>query len=80
MELKLARLELTGKPKTIDVDKILESIKNNEQEIFYFDKSNSHKDIMEALKKFEKEGLNVYFREVRYGLDDDDYMYQAHIL
>lgn len=80
MELKLARLELNGTPKTIDVNKILDSVKSNEQEIFYFDKSNSHKDIMEALKQFEEEGLNVYFKEVRYGLDDDDYMYQAHIL
>ncbi|MGP1560978.1 MAG: HP0268 family nuclease [Helicobacteraceae bacterium] len=80
MELKLAKPELSGKPKTIDVKKIIESIKEKEEKIIYFDKTNSHKDLMQALKLFEKEGFSVYFKEVRYGLDLDDYMYQAHIL
>lgn len=80
MDLKLAKAELTQKPIKISVNKILEKIKNQEQEIFYFDKSNSHKDIMEALKQFEGEGYNVYFREVRFGLSEEEYMYQAHVL
>ena len=80
MDLKLARVELSNKPATISVKKIIEQIKSKEQEIFYFDKSNSHKDIMSALQKFEEEGYNVYFREVRFGLSEEEYMYQAHIL
>ncbi len=80
MDLKLARVELSQKPVTISVNKILEQIKNKEQEIFYFDKSNSHKDIMAAVQKFEDEGFTVYFREIRYGLSEEEYMYQAHVL
>lgn len=80
MELKIARVELTHKPKAINVDSIIKSVKDQKQNIFYFDKTNSHKDLMQALKAFEKEGFNAYFKEVRYGLDTDDYMYQVHIL
>ena len=80
MELKLARTELDAKPKTISFEKLLETVRSDGQKIVYFDKSNSHKDLMEAVRKLEEEGLSVYFREVRYGLDDEDYMYQAHLL
>jgi len=80
MELKLARSELDANPKTITLDKLTEEIGNDSQKIFYFDKSNSHKDLMEVVKKFEELGFSVYFKEVRYGLDEDDYMYQVHIL
>ena len=80
MDLKLARVELSQKPATISVKKMLDQIKNKEQEIFYFDKANSHKDIIAAVQKFEEEGYTVYFREVRYGLSEDEYMYQAHVL
>lgn len=80
MELKLARVELGAKPKTISFDKLLESLKQDSNAIFYFDKANSHKDLMEAIKKFESSGLSVYFKEIRYGLDQDDYLYQVHVL
>jgi predicted mannosyl-3-phosphoglycerate phosphatase (HAD superfamily) len=80
MELKLARTELTAKPKSIALDKLLETIKENGSAIFYFDKTNSHKDLMSAIKKFESEGLSVYLKEIRYGLDQEDYLYQVHAL
>lgn len=80
MELKLARTELDAKPKTISFDKLVESIKQDSNAIFYFDKANSHKDLMEAIKRFEAQGLSVYFKEIRYGLDQDDYLYQVHVL
>jgi len=80
MELKLARTELDAKPKTITFEKLLEAVRDEGQKMVYFDKANSHKDLMEAVRKLEEEGLSVYFREVRYGLDDEDYMYQAHLL
>ena len=80
MELKIARSEINGKGKPVRLEKLIEEVKREQNKIFYFDKSNSHKDLMEAVEKFEAEGFSVYFNEIRYGLDDDDYMYQAHIL
>ncbi len=80
MELKLARTELTGKPKTVSLQKVLETLKNDGNSIIYFDKTNTHKALMEAIKEFEGAGYSVYFREVRYGLDADDYLYQVHLL
>lgn len=80
MELKLARTQLTAKPKKIKLDKIVEEVKEAEQKIYYFDKENSHKSMMEFVDYFENEGASVYFREVRYGLNEDDYMYEVHIL
>lgn len=80
MELKLARTELNSKPKNISFDKLLDTVKQGSNAIFYFDKSNAHKDLMEVIKRFEKEGFTSYFKEVRYGLDQEDYLYQIHIL
>ena len=36
--------------------------------------------MMALVSALEKNGLNVYFREVRYGLADDEYMYEVHAL
>jgi hypothetical protein len=80
MELKLARAELTSKPKSIAFDKLLENIKQSGSAIVYLDKSNSHKDLMAVIKKLEAEGLSVYLKEIRYGLDQEDYLYQVHVL
>jgi len=80
MELKLARKELSAKPKTIKLEKIEEIVQKENQKIFYFDKENSHKDLVSLVEYFEEKGLSVYLREVKYGLGDDDYMYEVHIL
>ncbi len=80
MELKLARKELSAKPKTIKLEKIEEVIEKEGQKIFYFDKDNSHKDLVALVEHFEDKELSVYLREVKYGLGDDDYMYEIHIL
>ena len=45
-----------------------------------FDRDNSHKDMMALVDALEKDGCNVYFREVKYGLADDEYMYEVHAL
>ena len=50
------------------------------QSFFYFDKENTHKQVLALVQNFEKKGLSVYHRTVKYGLDDDDYMYEVHIL
>lgn len=80
MELLFARNELTEKPKKVQLDKIKEELSNVGEKIFYFDRDNSHKDMMALVDALEDEGFNVYFREVKYGLADEEYMYEVHAL
>jgi len=78
MKLKLARTTLKSKPKTIELSKLEEMLQK--RSIFYFDRENSHKDIMELINYFEDKGFNVYMREVKYGLNEDEYIYEVHIV
>jgi len=80
MELKLARTAISGKPRPIQLDKIEETLAKDGQKIFYFDKENSHKDLVSLVEYFEAKAFSVYLREVKYGLDEGDYMYEVHIL
>lgn len=80
MELKIARVAIKGKPKVTTIDKVEESVVKDGQKIFYFDKENSHKDLVSLVEYFEEKDFSVYFREVKYGLDEGDYMYEVHIL
>ena len=80
MELLLARTELDEKPKKIKIEKIKEDLSANGEKIFYFDRDNSHKDMMSLVDAFEEEGYNVYFREIKYGLADEEYMYEVHMV
>lgn len=80
MELKLARQTLDAKPKTITLEKIEEMVKKEGDKILYFDRENSHKSLMDMVDYFEEKGYSVYFREVKYGLDENDYIYEVHIL
>ncbi len=80
MDILLARKELTDKPKKVTLSKLKEEVKNAEDKIYYFDRENSHKNMMSLVDSFENEGYNVYFREVKYGLADEEYMYEVHIM
>ena len=80
MELLFARNELNEKPKKVQLDKIKEDLKKDNQKIFYFDRDDSHKDMMALVDALEAEGFNVYFREIKYGLADEEYMYEVHAL
>ncbi len=80
MELKIARTEHDGKPKKSDLKKIEETVAKSGSAIFYFDRENSHKDLLAMQDHFENEGKSFYMREVRYGLADNEYMYEVHIL
>jgi len=80
MDIKLARPDADGKPIKISLTKLEEQIQNEGQKIFYFDKDNSHKEMMNLIDHFEKKGLSVYFREIKFGLDENDYMYEVHVL
>jgi hypothetical protein len=78
MKLKLARTTLQAKPKTIELVKLEEEL--GQKSIFYFDKENSHKELKEMLEYFEGKGHSVYMREVKYGLDENEYIYEVHII
>jgi len=81
MSILLAREELTNKPKSVEIKKLEDELeREGGQKVFYFDKENSHKSMMDLVEHFEKKGHSVYFREVKYGLDENDYMYEVHIL
>ncbi len=76
MEILLARTELNEKPRKVK----LEKLKEGNEKIFYFDKDNSHKDMMAVVESFEADGYNTYFREVKFGLSDGEFIYELHIV
>ena len=80
MDLKLARTDLDAKPKKIDLAKIEATTEKDDSVIFYFDRENSHKDLLALQDHFEEKGKSFYMSEVKYGLSDNDYMYQVHIM
>jgi len=78
MKLKLARASISTKPKAIDIEKIEEDLEK--KSIFYFDKDNSHKDLKALIEYFEDKGYSVHMREVKFGLNDDEFIYEVHIV
>ncbi len=78
MKLKLARTTISAKPKVVELDKLEEDL--DKKSIFYFDKENSHKDLKALIEYFENKSYSVYMREVKYGLNDDEYLYEVHIV
>ena len=80
MDLKFARTDIDSKPKKADLAKIEASVEKEESVIFYFDRDNSHKDLLELQDHFEAKGQSFYMSEVKFGLSDNEYMYQVHIV
>ena len=80
MDLKFARTEIDVKPKKADLSKIEATVEKEDSVIFYFDRENSHKDLLELQDYFEAKGKSFYMSEVKYGLSDNEYMYQVHIV
>ncbi len=80
MDLKFARADIDAKPKKADLAKIEASVEKKDSVIFYFDRENSHKDLLELQDYFEAKGKSFYMSEVKFGLSDNDYMYQVHIV
>ena len=72
--------ELDQKPTKMTLTKVKDELKELGEKIYYFDKDNSHKNMMSLVDSLEGEGYNVYFREVKYGLADEEYMYEVHAL
>jgi len=81
MELKLVRDTAEGKPKKTDLKKVEAIVeKGNGTAIIYFDRDNSHKDLIALGEHFENAEKSFYMREIRFGLNDNDYMYEVHVL
>jgi len=80
MDLKFARTDISQKPKKVELAKIEASVEKDDSVIFYFDRENSHKDLLELQDHFEEKGKSFYMNEVKFGLSDNDYMYQVHIM
>ena len=78
MKLKLARTSLSAKPKLIELSKIEEDLEK--KSIFYFDRENSHKELKSLIEYFEEKEFSVYMREVKFGLNDDEFIYEVHIV
>jgi hypothetical protein len=78
MKMKLARASITTKPKLMDILKIEEALEK--KSIFYLDKDNSHKELKAFIEYFEEKEYSVYMREVKFGLNDDDFIYEVHIV
>ncbi len=80
MNLKFARTDIAVKPKKAELAKIEASVEKEGSVIFYFDRENSHKDLLELQDYFEAKGKSFYMSEVKFGLSDNEYMYQVHII
>lgn len=81
MDIKLAREQIDKKPTKISIKKLEEMIDSSTNgSFFYCDKENTEKEMGEIVKYFEKKHKRVFVREVRYGLDMGDFMYEVHVL
>ena len=59
MKMKLARTTIKAKPKVIELEKIEEQLPN--KSILYFDKENTHKDIMAMIEHFEEQRVQCLY-------------------
>lgn len=79
MDFKLAKQTLQDKSEKITLKQIQEIVGKKEK-FFYFSNENSHKDLIKLAETFQKEGRNAYLREVKFGLDSEEHIYELHIL
>jgi hypothetical protein len=80
MDILLARTEITSKPKSVNVDTLKKELEECNDKLFYLDRENSHKDMMSLIDTFEDDDYTVHFREIKFGLEDESYMYELHVL
>ena len=82
MELKVAKTDLQSKKgeTKISIDEVLKQYKEEGKHIFYFDGQNPHKDMQKAQNTIQKAGYRVQLNEVRYGLYENNYIYEIHIV
>ena len=76
--MKLKLISSDNKIIEKEYKEFLNNIKSNS--FFYFHKDTSYKDLKDLIDKLENDGYSVYFREVKFGLDEGAYMYELHII
>ncbi len=80
MNILLARQTADSKPKKITTNELKQQLNQKTDKLFYFDKDNTHKQMLDLVELFEKEDYTVHLREIKYGLDEDSFMYEIHFL
>jgi len=80
MEYKLVQVDVDSEAKTVTLEEVEKLAKTEKANIIYFDRSNTEKSLKLLAKYFDKQDKNVYIREVKFGLDENDYLYEVHIL
>ncbi|PAF45637.1 HP0268 family nuclease [Helicobacter sp. 11S02629-2] len=81
MDLKLARTDLKQDCKIQSLADILKVANEHKRgKIFYLDKDNSDKDLKKAISTLTSKGKTCFLREIKYGLDEKDYIYELHLL
>jgi hypothetical protein len=81
MIFKLAKPDSKSEPQDIELDEIESRVNANEGEsILYFDRENSDKALKKLVKHFDKLEKRVYIRQVKFGLDEKDFLHEIHIL
>ncbi len=76
MKLKLAKQTLDSKSKEVSLDEVLKIIL--EKKVVFLDSDNNEDDIKKIVEKLDNH--KVYVNTVRYGLAEDEYIYEVHIL
>lgn len=76
--MKLKLIQSNNETQSQSVDKFLEKVKKDN--FYYFHRETSYKNLMDLQEQLEEKGFSVYFREVKFGLDEQDYMYELHTL
>ena len=81
MEYILAQTDVEAKQvKKITLEEIEQLLNSGKISIIYLDRQNSEKDIMKLVAYFNKKNRNAYVREVKFGLDQNEYLYEIHII
>jgi hypothetical protein len=80
MNLLFARTDIDVKPKKAELSKIEAMVEKEESLILYFDRDNSHKDLLALQDHIEGSGKSFYMKEVKFGLLESEYMYEVHII
>lgn len=76
MKLKLAKQTLDSKSKEVSLDEVLKIIL--EKKVVFLDSDNNEDDIKKIVEELDNH--KVYVNTVRYGLAEDEYIYEVHIL
>ncbi|MBZ7987725.1 HP0268 family nuclease [Campylobacter canadensis] len=76
MKLKLAKQTLQSKAKEINIEEALEIL--NTDRVIFLDCSNTKEEISKLVDKLKDK--KVYVNTVKYGLLEDEYIYEVHTL